>query len=78
MRDAASGFAQLALCGQTNFLRGMMRFGSVYHPDALLADHAQPIAYELPQPPPVEVRPNRTRLYVHARPELARTGSGGG
>jgi hopanoid C-3 methylase len=77
MRDAASGFALLALRGQTNFLRSMMRFGSVYHPDALLADHARPVAYELPQPPPVEARPNRTQLYVHARPELARAEAGG-
>ncbi|HEX5326514.1 MAG TPA: hopanoid C-3 methylase HpnR [Acetobacteraceae bacterium] len=64
--QAGGVFARLALRGQTNFLRNMFHFNSVYDPDALLADHRRAVAYELPVPPPASVRPDRTALYVHA------------
>jgi magnesium-protoporphyrin IX monomethyl ester (oxidative) cyclase len=66
IKGAAGEFARLALRGQTNFLRSMFHFNSVYDPEALLADHHAPNAYELPLPP-VDVTPDRSHLYVHAR-----------
>jgi len=65
IRDTAGEFARLALRGQTNFMRSMLHFNSVYDPKALLADHARPVSYELP--PPVEAKPDRSLLYVHAQ-----------
>lgn len=65
LREAAPVFGRLLLRGQTNFLRNMFRFSSVYDPSALLADHEMAVAYELPVPPPVQARPDRTSLYVH-------------
>jgi hypothetical protein len=61
-----TGFARLALRGQTNFLRSMFHFNSVYDPKALLADHYAPNAYELPLPP-VDVTSDRSHLYVYAQ-----------
>jgi magnesium-protoporphyrin IX monomethyl ester (oxidative) cyclase len=65
----ASGLAmRLLLRGQTNFVRAMTRMNSVYRPELLLADHARPVAYELPLPPP-RVEPSAAggrSLYVHA------------
>ncbi len=65
LKDAAGVFAGLALRGQTNFIRSMFQFNSVYDPKALLADHYRPVAYELP-PPPVAADLTRSALYVHA------------
>jgi hopanoid C-3 methylase HpnR len=65
--QAAPVFARLLARGQTNFIRSMFKFRSVYNAEALLADHAKPVAYELPPPPPsrLEVK-DRSELYVHA------------
>jgi hopanoid C-3 methylase len=39
----------------------------VYRPDLLLADHAAPIAYEIPLPPAAPLpRVNPAALYIHA------------
>jgi hopanoid C-3 methylase len=70
--QASGVFARLALRGQTNFLRNMFHFNSVYDPDALLADHYRPVAYELPVPPPVQAKPERASLYIHAEKPRAR------
>ena len=55
------------LRGQTNFLRGMMNYPKVYSPEKLLADHARPVAYEIPaRAPAVAVKAAGARsLYVH-------------
>jgi hopanoid C-3 methylase len=51
----APGFGRAALGllmrGQTNFVRGMMRYNTVFNHNKLMADHAQPIRYEIPRPP---------------------------
>ncbi len=74
LRESAPVFAGLLLRGQTNFIRGMFQFNKIYNADALFADHALPVAYEVPAPPPAgRVRPDRTSLYVHAAPLRART-----
>jgi hopanoid C-3 methylase HpnR len=54
--------------GQTNFVRMLWKFGSIYNVDRLLADHARPVAYplrrQLPSTPVVG-RPSPAELYVH-------------
>jgi hopanoid C-3 methylase HpnR len=63
---------KLALRGQTNFLRMLWKFNSVYNPKLLLADHAQPVRYQMPLPPldrPIAAtadgRIDAKALYVH-------------
>ncbi|MFT2096682.1 hypothetical protein ACMS1Z_18840 [Acidiphilium multivorum] len=54
------------LCrGQTNFLKSLFRFNSVYDPGKLLADHARPVHYAVPLPE-TEETPKRAAIYVHA------------
>jgi hypothetical protein len=54
--------------GQTNFLRSVFKLNSVYDPKLLLADHARPVVYEIPQQPERRDGPAHLRreLYVHA------------
>src|SRR4051794_31843145 len=56
------------LRGQTNFVKSLFRLSRVYRPELLLADHAAPVAYEIPLPPQ-RIHEDRRRpasLYVHA------------
>ena len=46
--------------GQTNTLRMLWKFNSVYNPELQLADHAQPVRYEM-TPPPRASRRGRSR-----------------
>jgi hopanoid C-3 methylase HpnR len=55
--------AGLLMRGQTNFIKMLWRFNSVYNPERQLADHARPIAYAMRLPPPREPV-DRRRLYV--------------
>lgn len=64
LRNGAGVFIGLALRGQTNFLRSMFRFSSVYSPEALLADHTRPVSYELELPSAIGA--DRAALYIHA------------
>ncbi|MBV8778292.1 MAG: hopanoid C-3 methylase HpnR [Alphaproteobacteria bacterium] len=65
---AAKLATRLLLRGQTNFVRSMLKMNSVYRPELLLADHARPVDYEIPLPPPrAGTKPASGRsLYVHA------------
>lgn len=63
--EAAPVFARLLARGQTNFIRSMFEFRKVYNTDALLADHARPVAYELPKPAAARLVKDRAELYVH-------------
>ena len=56
---------RLLLRGQTNFVRMLWRFSSVYNGDRQLADHQRPVRYELPPPSPDAITPGRRELYVH-------------
>ena len=60
--------AGLLLRGQTNYIRGLFQLNQVFRPDLLLADHHQPVAYQIPLPPPAKAAtPASGRdLYVHA------------
>jgi hopanoid C-3 methylase HpnR len=51
--------------GQTNFLRMLFKFNSVYDPRLQLADHARPVKYEIALPAEPRPRLDRTALYVH-------------
>ena len=53
------------LRGQTNFLRMIWKFNSVYCPDLQLADHRQAVKYEIRLPPPSTATVERGALYVH-------------
>lgn len=66
-RGAARAAAGHLMRGQTNFLRSLFKFNSVYNAEALLADHQMPVRYEMKPPPPTEtgkIKPEQ--LYVHA------------
>ncbi|MEM5367235.1 hopanoid C-3 methylase HpnR [Paraburkholderia azotifigens] len=63
---AAGEAASLLLRGQTNFVRMLWRFNSVFNPNLQLGDHAREVRYEM-TPPPAQ-RPEQSSvkvLYVH-------------
>jgi radical SAM superfamily enzyme YgiQ (UPF0313 family) len=70
----APGLMRLALGllmrGQTNFVRGMMLYPSVYNAERMLADHARPVSYQMPAPPPAhqvdQAAGRKAELYIHA------------
>jgi hopanoid C-3 methylase len=67
LKDVARLAAGLALKGQTNFLRMLWKFNSVYNADRQYADHFRETRY-LMRPPPsshIGARPSGEALYVH-------------
>ena len=63
---AAGEAASLLMRGQTNFVRMLWRFNSVFNPNLQLSDHAREVRYEM-TPPPAQ-RPEQSNvkvLYVH-------------
>ena len=62
---AARNVARLLAQGQTNFVRMLFKFNSVYDPKLQMADHAQPVRYEMPLPPPVREKVPAETLYIH-------------
>ena len=63
--------ARLLARGQTNFVRMLWKFNSVYNPRRQLADHARPVRYEMRLPDPAaQADPNV--FYVH-RPAVERS-----
>jgi len=54
------------LRGQTNFAKCLFSLNKVYRPELLLADHAAPVAYEVPLPPQPadERRGSGASLYI--------------
>jgi hopanoid C-3 methylase len=65
LRDVSGILARLLLRGQTNFARSLFSLNKVYRPELLIADHAVPVAYEIPLPPRGG-EAKRNSLYVHA------------
>ncbi len=64
--------SKLALRGQTNFLKMLWKFNSVYNHELLLADHQRDVKYQIPLPPERPVQPqagngriNAKDLYIH-------------
>jgi hopanoid C-3 methylase HpnR len=59
--------------GQTNFVRMIWKFNSVYNARRQYSEHFRPVRYELPAPPaPAEAPPERTELYIHRRAAAGR------
>jgi hopanoid C-3 methylase HpnR len=52
--------------GQTNYLRMLWKFSSVYNPERQYADHGRPVRYEMHPPRPMAgSKPTKQELYVH-------------
>lgn len=64
LRDMATIVAGQLVRGQTNFFRSLWKFGQVYDPSLLLADHQRPLTYEMKLPPPVQATVDPRGLYV--------------
>ena len=51
--------------GQTNTLKMLWKFNSVYDPRLQIADHQQPVRYELAPPPEPQLVIDAKSIYVH-------------
>ena len=51
--------------GQTNTLKMLWKFNSVYNPQLQLADHQQPVRYELAPPPQATELIDPKSIYIH-------------
>jgi hypothetical protein len=51
--------------GQTNFVKTLWKFNSVYDPEKQLADHAAAITYEMRLPVAPGRKVNPSTLYIH-------------
>jgi hopanoid C-3 methylase HpnR len=65
LKGTAALAARLLLKGQTNFVRMLWKFNSVYNPKLQLADHRRPVKYEMRLPAPApEGKVAQRGLYV--------------
>ena len=65
LRDTLGLAARLLAKGQTNFVKMLWKFNSIYDPALLLADHAQPVRYAMEPPPRAAARIDRRSFYLH-------------
>ena len=66
LKETAFIAAKLLMKGQTNFVKMLWKFNSVYNPERQIADHQKPVKYQM-RPPvhiadPKKVAPER--LYI--------------
>jgi hopanoid C-3 methylase len=66
LREAAGIAAARLLRGQTNFVNMLWKFNSVYNPELQIADHNQPVKYEISLPPARSENFDRKSMYIHA------------
>lgn len=66
LMGTATIVARHLLHGQTNFLKMLWKFNSVYDPNLQLTDHQQPIKYAMAPPPESQARIKPSLLYIHA------------
>src|SRR5260221_2409340 len=66
LRETAGLAVDRLIRGQTNFLRMLWKFSSVYNPELQLADHSQPVKYEISLPPVRSEKLDRQSLYIHS------------
>ena len=60
--------------GQTNFVKMLWKFNSVYNPELQLADHQRPVKYEMNLPPSPQDSLDAKIIYIHpARGRQSRT-----
>ncbi len=73
LKDTAVLAAKLLARGQTNFVKMLWRFNSVFNPQRQIADHRQPVRYQMRLPPPPKPEaPRRPRELYVLRPTPAR------
>ena len=65
LKSTAKIAAGHLLRGQTNFVKMLWKFNSVYNPALQLADHRQSVQYEMALPPPSSPHINPNLLYIH-------------
>jgi magnesium-protoporphyrin IX monomethyl ester (oxidative) cyclase len=66
MRKTAALAFGLALRGQTNFLRSLWKFASVYNAARQWGDHQRPVVYAMrPPTAPGSPKPRQSELFVH-------------
>jgi hopanoid C-3 methylase HpnR len=65
LRQCAGVVIRKLLRGQTNFIRMLWKFNSVYRPELQLADHRRRLKYEISLPPPSVATVQARRLYIH-------------
>lgn len=65
LKATAKIAARHLLKGQTNFVKMLWKFNSVYDPKLLLADHHKPVEYEIYLPPKPEEKVDRNTLFIH-------------
>jgi hopanoid C-3 methylase len=64
LKSTAKIAAGHLLRGQTNFVKMLWKFNSVYNPKLQLADHQRPVRYEITLPTATHEKINSKRLYV--------------
>ena len=57
--------ARLLAQGQTNFVRMLWKFSSIYNPERQAGEHERPVRYEMRLPEPKRSPLQRSSLYVH-------------
>jgi hypothetical protein len=66
LRDAGKIAVKRLLHGQTNFVRMLWKFSSVYNPERQHGDHLKPVRYRMRPPQPLQsTEAGRNGLYVH-------------
>jgi hopanoid C-3 methylase len=65
LKYTATTAAGHLLRGQTNFVKMLWKFNSVYNPKLQLSDHKQPVKYQMALPPASQETVNPKLLYIH-------------
>ncbi|MBA5866795.1 MAG: hopanoid C-3 methylase HpnR [Nitrospira sp. CR1.3] len=64
LKSTAKLAAEHLMRGQTNFVKMLWKFNSVYDPKLQMADHQRPLSYEMSLPPVVRKPTNSKLLYI--------------
>ncbi|MGR8934959.1 MAG: hopanoid C-3 methylase HpnR [Gammaproteobacteria bacterium] len=65
VRETASIIGRHLLHGQTNFLRSLWKFNSVFNPELQLADHQMPVKYKMAPPARTTAKFDAKSIYIH-------------
>jgi hopanoid C-3 methylase len=65
LKSTATIAAGHLLRGQTNFVKMLWKFNSVYNPKLQLSDHQQPVKYQMALPPAPQETVNPKLLFIH-------------
>ena len=65
LRSTARLAAGHLMRGQTNFVKMLWKFNSVYNPKLQMADHQRPVSYEMSLPPSAQETVN-SKLSLHS------------